>query len=64
MKVICKCTDRDFYKVSTASGNFYEFINKECEVTDRVDIEYFSNHEGYEVEEVKKKVKKVEEDGI
>ena len=53
MKVICSNTKRDYYKVSTAKGNFYEFINKECEVTDKDDLAYFSNHKGYKVEKKK-----------
>jgi len=57
MKVICKCTDRDFYKVSTNNGNFYEFINKESEVTNEKDLLFFKNHSGYEVSEIKKKKK-------
>ena len=65
MKVKCLCTDRDFYKVSVGSGRMYEFVNKECEVTDKEDIEYFSDHNGYEIqEEIKKKKVKGEEDGL
>lgn len=61
MKVICKNTNRDFYKVSVNSGRFYEFVNKECEVTDIDDLAFFKNHSGYEVSEEKVKKKKGDE---
>lgn len=50
MKVTNIKTTRDFYKVSTNTGKFYEFIKKECDVEDKDDIEFFSNHPDYVIE--------------
>jgi len=44
------------FKTSTNTGLFYEF-EPECEVENKDDIEFFSNHPKYELAE-KKKVKK------
>jgi len=46
MRIICN-TDKAFYKVSTNFGRFYEFVNKECDVTNKQDIEYFLSLANY-----------------
>ena len=44
-----------FWKTSTNSGIFYEFIDNECEVENKQDIDDLSNNPMYEVVEKKKK---------
>lgn len=46
-----------FFKTSTNSGLFYEFIDNECEVENKQDIEDFSNNPMYEIVEKKKSKK-------
>ena len=54
--------EQKYFKTSTNTGIFYEFIDNVCDVENKQDIEDFSNNSMYEIESEKKKSKKGSED--
>ena len=44
-----------WFKTSTNTGIFYEFIDNVCEVENKEDIDFFANHNQYDLEKKGKK---------